>query len=121
MDSPGYLFALEQIAPIVRNLESQMANRQNAKQDDRRVQRTKQTLYRTLMTLVAEKAFDKITVQEILERANVGRTTFYAHFQSKEDLFLSSHERVFSAISRSFFSEGGTLRAEPSPELVTFL
>ncbi len=121
MDSPGYLFALEQIAPIVRNLESQMANRQNDKQNDRRVQRTKQTLYHTLIALLAEKAFDKITVQEILERANVGRTTFYAHFQSKEDLFLSSHERVFSAISRSFFSDGGILRTEPSPELLMFL
>src|SRR5258707_4872985 len=115
MDSPGYLFALEQIAPIVRNLESQMANRQNDKQNDRRVQRTKQTLYHTLIALLAEKAFDKITVQEILERANVGRTTFYAHFQSKEDLFLSSHERGFSAISRPFFSDGGRVSTTASP------
>lgn len=91
------------------------------KQDDRRVQRSKQFLYSALMSLITEKRFDKITVQEIIDRANVGRTTFYAHFQSKEDLFLSSHEQIISIISRSFFSEAGTLRAELSPELLAFL
>jgi AcrR family transcriptional regulator len=73
------------------------------------------------MSLVAEKRFDKITVQEIIDRANVGRTTFYSHFQSKEDLFLSSHEEIVNVISRSFFTETGTLRAELSTELLTFM
>ncbi len=91
------------------------------KQDDRRVQRTKQTLFTALMQLVDEKPFDKITVQEILERANVGRTTFYTHFQSKADLFLGSHEHIIAAISRSFFTETGALRPEPAPELFMFL
>lgn len=92
-----------------------------ARQDDRRVRRTKQTLYHVLMTLVAEKPFDKITVQEILERANVGRTTFYAHFQSKEDLFLGSHEGIIRTISRSFFAADGMLHPAPSAELLLFL
>lgn len=91
------------------------------RRDDRRVQRTKQTLYNALIALISKKSFDKITVQEILADANVGRTTFYAHFQSKEDLFLSSHEPMFGAISRSFFADDGTLRSEPSPELAMFL
>ena len=91
------------------------------KQDDRRVQRTKQSLYSALMQLVDEKPFDKITVQQILERANVGRTTFYTHFEGKEDLFLGSHEQIIRVISQSFFSETGDLRTEPSPELMTFL
>lgn len=89
--------------------------------DDRRVQRTKQTLYSALTQLVDEKPFDKITVQEILERANIGRTTFYTHFESKEDLFVGSHEQIIRAISHSFFSDGGDLRAEPSLELQLFL
>src|SRR5258707_5092881 len=117
MDNPSGLFGLEQFDLIVRNLEFRMADRQG----DRRVQRTKTTLYSVLMTLVGEKPFDKITVQEILERANLGRTTFYAHFQSKEDLFLSSHAEIIRTISRSFFAADGTLRAEPSPELLMFL
>jgi AcrR family transcriptional regulator len=91
------------------------------KHADRRVQRTKQTLYSALLQLVDEKPFDKITVQELLERANVGRTTFYTHFESKEDLFISSHEQIIRDIGRSFFSEAGNLRAEPSPELILFL
>src|SRR5258708_4534062 len=51
----------------------------------------------------------------------MGRNKRFSQFHSKEDLFLSSHEQVFSAISRSFFTEDGRLRAQPSPELVTFL
>lgn len=88
---------------------------------DRRVQRTKQVLFNALMKLVSEKPYDKITVQEILEQANVGRTTFYTHFQSKEDLFLSSHEHIFQQLCSSFFLETGELRPEPSAALVAFL
>lgn len=88
---------------------------------DRRVQRTKRLLQRALMSLVAERPFDKITVQDVLDRANVGRTTFYSHFQSKEDLFLSSHAVLIRIISHSFFSDEGTLRTAPSTELVAFL
>jgi AcrR family transcriptional regulator len=91
------------------------------KQDDRRIQRTKQLLQNALISLVAEKRFDKITIQDIIDRANVGRTTFYAHFQSKEALFLSSHVHFIKAIGRSFFSEAGSLRDNPSPELIAFL
>ena len=56
------------------------------KQRDRRVQRTKQALYEALVSLILEKRYDKITVQNIVDRANVGRSTFYAHFLDKEDL-----------------------------------
>jgi AcrR family transcriptional regulator len=91
------------------------------KQNDKRIRRSTQLLYNALMALVGEKPFDKITVQEIIERADVGRTTFYAHFQSKEDLFLSSHEEIITVISRSFFTEEGGLRTTLSPELMGFL
>jgi AcrR family transcriptional regulator len=90
-------------------------------QDDKRIQRTKQLLHSALMSLLTKKRFDKITIQDIIERANVGRTTFYAHFESKEDLFLSSHEQIIHMISRSYFTEQRTLRADPSPDLIAFL
>jgi AcrR family transcriptional regulator len=61
------------------------------KQDDRRVLRTRTLLQRALMELIREKDYDSLTIQEIVDRANVGRATFYLHFQSKDELFLSSH------------------------------
>jgi AcrR family transcriptional regulator len=56
---------------------------------DRRVQRTRQHLHEALITLILEKRYDKLTVQDILDRANIGRSTFYAHFLDKEDLLIS--------------------------------
>ena len=55
---------------------------------DRRVQRTRQLLHKALMDLILEKPYDQITVQDILDRANIGRATFYGHFTDKDDLLL---------------------------------
>ena len=59
------------------------------RKDDRRVQRTKQLLREALLCLIGEKGFEALTVQDIIDRANVGRATFYAHFDNKEDLLVS--------------------------------
>jgi len=56
---------------------------------DGRVARTRHRLGEALIALVHEKGFDAITVQEVLDRAGVGRATFYTHFRDNEDLFLS--------------------------------
>jgi AcrR family transcriptional regulator len=61
---------------------------------DRRIQRTRQLLLDALVALILEKGYEDITVQDIIDRANVGRSTFYAHFQDKEDLFLSGFESL---------------------------
>ncbi len=57
--------------------------------DDRRSKRTRQLLGSALVELMREKRFDTITVQDILDRANIGRSTFYAHYTDKEDLLMS--------------------------------
>jgi AcrR family transcriptional regulator len=57
---------------------------------DRRVQKTETLLRDALTSLIREKAYDSIVVKEILERANVGRSTFYTHFRDKDDLLASS-------------------------------
>ena len=56
---------------------------------DRRVQKTLQLLQNALVELIAEKEYDDITIQEILDRANVGRSTFYSHFENKDQLLRS--------------------------------
>lgn len=57
--------------------------------NDRRVQKTQKLLRGALVSLIAEKPYDSIVVKEILDRANVGRSTFYMHFRDKDDLLVS--------------------------------
>ncbi|MGW0250243.1 TetR/AcrR family transcriptional regulator [Nocardia goodfellowii] len=67
---------------------------------DRRVRRTRQLLHRALIELMLERGYDRITVRDILERADVGRSTFYAHFRDKDDLLVvSSTEFLRGAIA----------------------
>jgi AcrR family transcriptional regulator len=63
------------------------------KRPDRRTQRTRRRLSGALVELVEEKRFDDITVQNVIERADVGRATFYSHFRDKEDLFEQQWEQ----------------------------
>jgi AcrR family transcriptional regulator len=56
---------------------------------DRRTQRSRDVLHQALISLIMEKDYDLITVQDITDRANVGRSTFYAHYVGKQDLLLS--------------------------------
>lgn len=53
---------------------------------DRRVQKTRQALHQALIALIVEKGYEAVTVRDILERANVGRSTFYSHYLGKEQL-----------------------------------
>ena len=59
---------------------------------DRRVQRTRQLLLDALLALILEKGYAAITVQDILDRANLGRSTFYVHYRDKDDLLVSEFE-----------------------------
>ena len=59
---------------------------------DRRVQRTRQLLENALLALIVEKGYAAITIQDILDRANLGRSTFYAHYRDKDDLLFGEFE-----------------------------
>jgi AcrR family transcriptional regulator len=63
---------------------------------DRRVQRTRRLLHKALMSLILEKKYESITVQEILDRADVGRSTFYMHFRDKDELLFSGFQYLQS-------------------------
>jgi AcrR family transcriptional regulator len=65
---------------------------------DRRVRRTQQLLQTALISLIQEKGYEALSVQDIIDRANVGRATFYAHFDNKEDLLVSRLEGLRASL-----------------------
>ncbi len=64
------------------------------KREDRRVGRTRQLLHEALMGLILEKGYEAITVQDILDRANLGRSTFYSHYRDKDALLLTGFDHL---------------------------
>lgn len=78
---------------------SRKSSSASPKKLDRRVLRTRNALGDALVALMHEKPFDEITVQHVLDRAKVGRSTFYTHFVDKEDLFLSDVDEFFQMMS----------------------
>ena len=61
---------------------------------DRRIQKTRQSLFNALMDLILEKGYEAVTIQDIIDQANVGRSTFYAHFENKDQLLYGSHQAL---------------------------
>jgi|ERR1035437_1457391 AcrR family transcriptional regulator len=66
---------------------------------DRRKNRTVAALRGALIELIIEKHYDAITVQDIIDRANVGRSTFYSHFRDKEDILITDWKRFLGLIA----------------------
>jgi AcrR family transcriptional regulator len=65
---------------------------------DRRIQKTMSLLHEALGALIREKPYDEIVVQEILDRANVGRSTFYMHFRDKDELLVSGIHDMLGSV-----------------------
>lgn len=72
---------------------------------DRRVRRTRKLLHRALISLVLEGNYDSITIQKILDRADTGRSTFYAHFKSKDELLISGIRELRDTLESAIQSE----------------
>jgi len=65
---------------------------------DRRVARTRATLHHALLRLIIERGYDAITVQDICAAADIGRSTFYAHYTGKDDLKRSGLDHLKAAL-----------------------
>ena len=76
------------------------------KKTDARVRRTRDALGDALIALMQEKPFDTITVQDVLDRAHVSRSTFYTHYSDKDDLLMSDAEEFFEALSMALSLHG---------------
>jgi AcrR family transcriptional regulator len=61
---------------------------------DRQVRKTRESLYAAFVALVTERGFERVRVSDIVGAADVGRTTFYAHFKTKKDLLRYGFERM---------------------------
>jgi AcrR family transcriptional regulator len=78
------------------------------KKIDSRVRATRDGLGDALIALMHERPFETITVQHVLDRANVSRSTFYTHYSDKNDLFLSDVEEFFEMMSTALIRHGDT-------------
>jgi|SRR5689334_10634887 len=92
------------------------------KKTDARVRRTRDALGDALVALMQEKPFDTITIQDVLDRAHVSRSTFYSHYSDKDDLLLSDAEEFFESISTALSAHGDKSdRVFPVQEFFTHL
>jgi AcrR family transcriptional regulator len=91
---------------------------------DRRVQRTRRLLQDALLALILEKGYAAITVQDILDRANLGRSTFYVHYRDKDDLLVSEFEHFREMFEEYDVRMSGDKQKQtgpaPSPSLAFF-
>lgn len=97
------------------------AEARGAPRDDRRSRRTRRLLGDAFVALLQEQRYDTITVQEIIDRANVGRSTFYAHYLDKEDLLQSEIAGVVERLGTHMDGAPGGARLIPSLALLRHL
>lgn len=84
---------------------------------DRRTARTRAALRHALLALMSERGWDAIGVQEICERANVGRSTFYTHFRNKDELLSGGFDDLRQALRGT--PAGGAARSSAAGGGVT--
>lgn len=65
---------------------------------DRRQRKTRNAIFEAFISLLSERSYERITVEQIIGRADVGRATFYAHFETKEFLLMALCEELFAHV-----------------------
>lgn len=73
----------------------------NTKKEDRRITRTRQMLKDALISVISEKEFTSISITEIINRSDLNRSTFYAHFRDKEELLACIIDELIDGMIKS--------------------
>jgi len=88
---------------------------------DRRVKRTRRLLRDALLELIVEKGYDAVTVQDITDKADLARATFYLHFKDKEELLFTSMSEIYANLLENLepvegdaYAEAGVSMANPA-------
>jgi len=84
--------------------------------NDRRSQRTRGLVTTAMLDLLREKRYEQITVGDLLERANIGRSTFYSHYFDKEDVLADLVKQQSAIISQRFSQRDAGQHLLPSLE-----
>jgi AcrR family transcriptional regulator len=92
------------------------------KRPDARTLRSYRALSDAMVDLMRTREFNAITVQDLLDRAGVGRATFYSHFRNKHDFLLSDLERMLKMLETHFdATAGASRRVAPVAEMFAHL
>jgi len=75
-----------------------MSNLREQEKIDRRVRKTRKALREAMQVLMSEKGYDQVTIEELTERADIGRTTFYLHYSAKQDLLLEQFDELLEQL-----------------------
>src|SRR5215470_4028230 len=95
-----------------------VARAKTRRKPDERSQRTRARLGSAFVALIQEKSIDAVTVQDVLDRAGVGRSTFYLHYRDKNDLLLSQLEVFLETMSEMLIlRREQSLRVMPVAEM----
>ncbi|MDC7125827.1 MAG: TetR/AcrR family transcriptional regulator [Spirochaetales bacterium] len=92
---------------------------------DRRQRKTREAIFNAFSEMLSNKSYSRITVQEIIDKADVGRTTFYSHFPTKDDLLREMcselFEHVFSDAPEAEQTHDFSMTSGSSKEIVTHI
>ena len=83
---------------------------------DRRQKKTREAIFKAFTALLEKESYGRITIQQIIDRADIGRTTFYAHFETKDALLNALCDELFGHIIHDALDQRHTHGLYPEQE-----